>query len=223
MFKKIMNSLSHPWITGIATFCTILAIIWAIFVWFVPNPGLLHSQGTTPSPTELSHQHTSSTQIPTQASSPSPTPSPTATPSPKPAPSGVIQVNKTLTCGGCDDPVLITINSITVDDSLAKMTFAITLTNKTNQQQNFYCDQFQLITGLENTAYDGTGEMVGYDANSQYINPLRGLAASATAQTQVVFSFLPNVGQQYQLNVDMKKGSFSDSPAIKFDPVALNF
>ena len=77
---------------------------------------------------------------------------------PKTLTPGTIKENGMLTCSGCDDPVLTTINSITVDTTNLRIIWTITLKNQSGAQQTDYFAEFSLQDPLGNT-YEGTGNL----------------------------------------------------------------
>jgi len=101
---------------------------------------------------------------------------------------GTIKENIKLTCSDCNDPVLTTIDSITVDTTNLRTIWNITLNNQSGAQQIDYFTEFSLQDSLGNT-YEGTGEL-----NSDFF-----LRAGQSAFKTEIFSFLPNPGVSYIL------------------------
>jgi hypothetical protein len=66
--------------------------------------------------------------------------------------------NVTLTCGGCNNPVHTTINSITIDTTHLRTVWTVTLNNQSGAQQTDYFAQFNLQDPMGNT-YQGTGSL----------------------------------------------------------------
>jgi hypothetical protein len=71
---------------------------------------------------------------------------------------GTIKEHVRLTCNGCDDPVLTTLTSITIDTSNQRVIFSVTLQNVSGAQQIDYFAEFSLQDPLGNT-YEGTGAL----------------------------------------------------------------
>ncbi len=90
----------------------------------------------------------------------------------KPAPgrsltAGTIKENITLTCDGCNDPVLTTINSITIDTTNLRLIWTVTLNNQSGAEQIDYFTEFSLQDSFGNT-YEGTGNL-----NNDFLFPHR--------------------------------------------------
>ncbi len=101
---------------------------------------------------------------------------------------GTIKEKRRLTCSGCNDPVLTTINSITVDITNLRTVWSVTLNNETGDQQIDYFAEFSLQDPSGNT-YQGTGEL-----NTDFFLP----AGQSTFKIEI-FSFLPHPGVSYTL------------------------
>jgi hypothetical protein len=101
---------------------------------------------------------------------------------------GTIKENRRLTCSGCNDPVLTTINFITVDTTNLRTIWNITLNNQSGAQQTDYFAQFSLQDPLGNT-YEGTGEL-----NTDFF-----LSPGQTVLQTEIFSFLPRQDVSYTL------------------------
>jgi hypothetical protein len=101
---------------------------------------------------------------------------------------GTIKESVMLTCSGCDDPVLTTITSITVDTTNLRTIWTIRLMNESGAQQIDYFAEFSLQDPFGNS-YEGTGNL-----NSDYF-----LDAGQTTMKTEIFSFLPKPGVSYTL------------------------
>jgi hypothetical protein len=119
---------------------------------------------------------------------------------------GTIKENMTLTCNGCNDPVLTTIKSITIDTSNLRTVWSITLINESGAQQIDYFAEFSLQDSLGNT-YQGTGSL-----NSDFFLP-----AGQTVFRTEIFSFLPRPGVSYTL-----VARFGIS-GLTYDPLQFTF
>ncbi len=119
---------------------------------------------------------------------------------------GTIKVHATLTCGTCNEPVLTTLTSITVDTTDHRLIFGVTLQNVSGAQQIDYFAQFSLQSPFGVT-YQGTGQL----NNDFFLN---------TGQREMkteIFSFLPLPGITYTLIA-----RFGIS-GIAFDPLQVTF
>ena len=111
-----------------------------------------------------------------------------------------------LTCSGCDDPVLTTITSITVDTTHIRTVWTMKLENVSGAQQIDYFAEFNLQDPFGNT-YVGTGNL-----NTNY-----SLDAGQTAMETEIFSFLPRPGESYTLVARL------GISGITFDPLQVTF
>jgi hypothetical protein len=119
---------------------------------------------------------------------------------------GTIKENILLTCGSCDDPVLVTITSITIDTTNLRTIWNVTLRNRSGAQQNDYFAAFTLADSFGNT-YQGTGEL-----QTDFF-----LDAGQTAVKTEIFSFLPRQDVSYTL-----LARFGIS-GITYDPLQVTF
>ncbi len=101
---------------------------------------------------------------------------------------GTIKVHAMLTCGMCDEPVLTTLTSITVDTTDHRLIFGVTLQNVSGAQQIDYFAEFSLQDPFGNR-YDGTRNL-----NTDFF-----LDVGQTAMKTEIFSFLPNPKTTYTL------------------------
>lgn len=119
---------------------------------------------------------------------------------------GTIKENITLGCGVCDDPVLTTINTITIDTTNLRLIWSVKLFNHTGTRQIDYFDDFSLQDPSGNT-YEGTGDL----------NTPVSLSAGQIELETEIFSFLPRPGLSYTLNTRL------GSSGITYDPVQFTF
>jgi hypothetical protein len=119
---------------------------------------------------------------------------------------GTIKENTMLTCNGCNDPVLTTIKSITIDTTNLRLIWTLTLQNQSGAQQTDYFAQFSLQDPLGNT-YEGTGNL-----NTDFF-----LSAGQMVSKTEIFSFLPRPGVSYTL-----VARFGIS-GMTYDPLQLTF
>jgi hypothetical protein len=148
------------------------------------------SQGSDQSTTTL-EQQTSATQ--------KATPVPTLTP-------GTIKENITLGCGACDNPILTTINTITIDTTDLRLIWIVKLNNESGAEQVDIFNDFNL-QDPNGTIYAGTGKL-----NTVFI-----LSAGQTMLETEIFSFLPRPGVPYTLITRLGVSGRT------FDPVQLSF
>jgi hypothetical protein len=119
---------------------------------------------------------------------------------------GTMKENVLLTCSGCDDPVLTTITSITVDTTNLRTMWTMKLKNVSGAQQIDYFAEFNLQDPFGNI-YEGTGNL-----NTNYI-----LDAGQTALKTEIFSFLPGPGTSYTLIARL------GISGITYDPFQVTF
>ncbi len=119
---------------------------------------------------------------------------------------GTIKENVTLTCNGCNDPVLTTIDTITIDTTNQRTIWNITLNNESGAQQIDYFTEFNLQDPFGGT-YDGTGEL-----HTDFF-----LGAGHRAIKTEIFSFLPRPGVSYILVARL------GIAGITYDPLQLTF
>jgi len=119
---------------------------------------------------------------------------------------GTIKENVLLTCGVCNDPVLTTINTITLDTTTLRMIWVVKLNNHSGAQQIYYFSDFSLQDSSGNT-YKGTGDL---DTPSF-------LSAGQIALETEIFSFLPRPGGSYTLIARL------DSSGVTYDPLQFTF
>ena len=120
--------------------------------------------------------------------------------------SGAIKENHMLTCGVCNDPVLTTINTITIDSTNLRMIWVVKLNNQSGVEQVDTFADFSLHDPSGNT-YEGTGSL-----NNVFI-----LSAGQIELESEIFSFLPRPGVSYTLIARL------GSSGITFDPVQFTF
>lgn len=119
---------------------------------------------------------------------------------------GTIKENLLLTCGVCNDPVLTTINTITLDTTNLRMIWIVKLNNHSGAQQVDDFSVFSLQDPSGNT-YEGTGSL-----NTGFI-----LGAGQIELETVIFSFLPRSGVPYTLITRLGVSG------ITYNPVQITF
>ena len=119
---------------------------------------------------------------------------------------GTIKENVRLTCGVCNDPVLTTINTITLDTTNLRVIWVVKLNNHSGAQQIDYFSDFSLQDPSGNT-YKGTGDL---DTPSF-------LSAGQIVLETEIFSFLPRPGVSYTLIARL------GSSGVTYDPLQFTF
>src|SRR6266487_3947200 len=71
---------------------------------------------------------------------------------------GIMKENLLLTCGVCDDPMLTTINTITIDTTSLRLIWSVKLFNHSGTRQIDYFNDFSLQDPSGNT-FEGTGDL----------------------------------------------------------------
>jgi hypothetical protein len=119
---------------------------------------------------------------------------------------GTIKENITLGCGACNDPILTTINTITIDTTNLRLVWVVKLNNESGADQVDNFTDFNLQDPNGNI-YEGTGKL-----NTVFI-----LSAGQIDLETEIFSFLPRPGVSYTLIARL-----GDS-GITYDPVQFKF
>ena len=119
---------------------------------------------------------------------------------------GTIKENITLGCGVCNDPILTTINTITIDTTNLRLVWVVKLNNESGADQVDNFTDFNLQDPNGNI-YEGTGNL-----NTVFI-----LSAGQIVLETEIFSFLPRPGVSYTL-IARLGGS-----GITYDPVQFTF
>jgi hypothetical protein len=148
------------------------------------------------------------TVAPTSASTPSSTP--VAPGSLTPVPDGVIQENITLTCGGCDDPIRVTINSVRVDSANGRMIWDNTLKDISGNDVGYSINTY--------TLQDSTDQTPAIPA--VFAQGSGNLVSNIPSDIQGVFAFVPSRNITYILTVVVYAYS---GVTITFDPVKITF
>jgi hypothetical protein len=101
---------------------------------------------------------------------------------------GTIKENKTLACGACDDPIVTTIDSITINTTNVRLVWIVKLNNVSGSEQVDIFHDFNLQDPIGNI-YEGTGKL-----NTVFI-----LSAGQAMLATEIFSFLPRPDVPYTL------------------------
>lgn len=130
-------------------------------------------------------QQSTTGPAPTSDSTPSsiPTVQPSAT-----VADGVIQENITLTCGGCNDPIRVTINTVQIDSANGRMIWDNTLKDVTSSGNGFGFNEYNLQASTSQTPVQGT---LSHPQSS----------GSNQEDIQAIFAFVPFHNVTYTLSV----------------------
>lgn len=101
---------------------------------------------------------------------------------------GTIKENISLVCNTCNDPILTTIDTITIDTTNVRLVWVVKLDNVSGSEQVDVFNDFNLQDPHGNI-YEGTGKL-----NTVFI-----LSAGQTMLETEIFSFLPRPGVPYTL------------------------
>lgn len=143
--------------------------------------------------------------ISTPLLSPTPTPTPTNTPTPTKVP---IQ----LSCGQCNDPIIVTIKSITITSN--EMIWNITLQNISGNSLPAYFSDFTLhYQNVTGASYQGTGSILT-DYHDLYGSLCCGLDVGKTAEGTVIFTFSVLKGVPFILTAHIVDDSFQSTNFI---------
>ena len=129
---------------------------------------------------------------------------------------GTTTENKVLTCGGCNDPIRFTINTVTIQNGSGRMLWAITLNNITGTDYNV-SDNGNGIT-LQELPTGTIKPVTATGFNDQ--NGVVLVRAGDQVTRQLIFAFVPYHGVQYELSVEIFTTNGID---MKFDPVDFTF
>ncbi|GAC1623280.1 MAG: hypothetical protein NVS4B7_14590 [Ktedonobacteraceae bacterium] len=135
--------------------------------------------------------------------------------------SGQNTVNRQLTCGGCDDPILVTIKTITINTATQSMAWNTAVLNKTGVSQYFTFTGFTLKDPSGGGGI-GTGDILNA---YQYGGSFQSLDAAKTAPGTITFSFVPQRGVSYTLTAQITVHSYNNGSDynIVFDPTTFTF
>jgi len=178
---------------------------------FTKNASIVASTVTStpaPQPTPTVLATVAPIVAPTSPSTPSSTPVPQS--SLTPVPDGLMQKNITLTCGGCNDPIRVTLNTIRVDSANGRMIWDNTLKDVTGADLNYSISTYTL---QDSTAQTAAISAVFTQGNGSLVNNI-------PSDIQGVFAFVPSRNITYILTVVVYAYS---GVTITFDPVKITF
>jgi len=161
----------------------------------------------TPIATQAPQQTTTvpATETPTSASTPSSmsTVQPSAT-----VADGVIQENITLTCGGCNDPIRVIINTVQIDNANGRMIWDTTLKDITGSNLGYSINEYNLQANASQTQVPAT-----------FSQGSGNLVSNVPDDIQGIFAFVPSHNVIYTLTIVVNW----DGGSTTFDPVKITF
>ena len=146
---------------------------------------------------------TGATSTSTPVSSPGATVQPAAT-----MPTGTVNENLLLTCGGCNDPIRVTIATVQVDDANGRMIWNISLKDITGNPLHYAMSTFDLQANATQTQIAATFSQVSGDLTSS--NPY---------SIQGIFAFVPTQNTTYTLTAVVYCSELGIN--ITFDPIQI--
>jgi serine/threonine protein kinase len=132
-----------------------------------------------------------------------------------PAKNGTFTKNIRLTCGGCNDPITVTITTITIDSATGRMAWNLSLyntTTKTYYRYEYSLSEFSLQEATDTQKVSATGGIISGDHQS--------IPPEQKITERVIFSFIPFKGVDYTLHAKLDADLESD---VVFEPVTFRF
>jgi serine/threonine protein kinase len=129
-----------------------------------------------------------------------------------PAKDGTFTKNIKLTCGGCNDPILVTIKTITVDSGKGRTAWELSLYNNTLTTFHSYGYSIRQFGLQEATSTDVVGS--SDCQNTEDIPPDQSITLTC------VFSFVPFKNERYTVSIQLDAYG---ADTITFDPVYVTF
>ncbi len=149
------------------------------------------------------------TLTPTDNTTPSSTQA--AGPASPTASASLLTKNITLTCGGCNDPVHVTIDTIQIDTVNGRMIWNTTLRDVTGSGSSYGIQQYSIQASASQTSIPAVLSQTSMDgANKQY-------------DIQGTFAFVPFRNVTYTLSVVVYFNASSGEETITFDPFQITF
>lgn len=174
------------------------------------TPTLAANQVARPTPVNTANPPSTPTSV---APSPTPTSGSTSEPTPTtqgsvPVANGTIQKNIVLTCGQCNDPIRVTINTVQIDSANGRMIWDITLKDITGSGLNYGVNEWDLQADVSETKIPAT-----------FSQGNGGLASNVPTDIQGIFAFIPSQNVTYTLTAVID----STDGRMNFDPVKITF
>jgi len=134
-----------------------------------------------------------------------------------PAKDGYFPQNVRLSCGGCDDPILVTITGYTVDSGKGRTAWDVSLYNNTTETYSasyFYFEDFSLQGATDTNGVGASGDLMSSFGHTTDI------PAEQSINDKLIFSFIPVKGERYTLNAKLYA---YPTNGVNFNPVAFTF
>jgi hypothetical protein len=127
------------------------------------------------------------------------------------ASAALLTKNITLTCGGCNDPVHVTIDTIQIDTTNGRMIWNTTLRDVTGSGRPYGIQQYSIQASASQTSVPAVLSQASMDgANKQY-------------DVQGTFAFVPFRNVTYTLSVVVYFNASTGETTITFDPLQVTF
>jgi serine/threonine protein kinase len=129
---------------------------------------------------------------------------------------GTFSKNIRLSCGGCNDPLVVTIKTITVESATGRMAWNATIYNNS---ADTYSSSYYYFTGFSLQAATDTNKV---QASGQYMQMYGEdtIPPEQQAATKFIFSFIPYKNEPYTLYVKLYAYPAGE---ITFTPVSVTF
>lgn len=166
-----------------------------------PTSLALHTTPTITNPTPTSAATQAATDTATeQATLPAESSTPEA--------DETIKENLTLTCGGCNDPVLVTINTIQIDNANRHMVWDATLKDVSGANLEYNISEYDVqASGSQNKVAATFSPQQNW-----------GLVANTPLDLQAIFTFVPSHNLVYTFTAVL---STNTGVTVTFDPVKI--
>lgn len=134
-------------------------------------------------------------------------------------PSGTIAPNPPiqLTCGGCDQAVLVTVPKITIDDTQQNMVWTFKLNNHSGSTCPYEYFQDLALQDPAGQQHPGTGSATKSDAQDTNVPPGTVIEKTATC------TFVPNAGATYVLTGQLDHFGCGSQDETEYGPQPIAF
>lgn len=140
-----------------------------------------------------------------------------------PAKDGTFTKNITLTCGDCNDPITVTVTTITIDSTTNKMTWNLTLYNNSANTfgamsigGGFFFEDFSLQAATDTNKVTATGKLIHILSRDQMDDTI---PPGQQITTSFAFSFIPFKNKSYTLYAKL----FTIRSIVSFTPTSITF
>lgn len=195
--------------TFVMTIIAMLSILTAFVAIKYPRFVGNYPPGTTLAAAPQTGSSANSAAQPVATNAPSSAANPTAQPAAT-VPSSTLNENILLSCGGCDDPIRVTINTVQVDDANGRMIWNMTLKNVSGNSIGYHFYQYSLVASGSQTQIPAS---FSPDPGGQLMN-------DTPYTMQAIFAFVPSQNVSYTFTAEL---AFNSSGQIHFDPVPITF